>query len=55
MLTVSGLDVYYGDLKALSGVGFELGEGEVVSIIGSNGSGKSTTLKTISGLLRGHA
>ncbi len=53
MLTVSGIDVYYGDLKALSGVGFELAEGEVVSIIGSNGSGKSTTLKTISGLLRG--
>jgi branched-chain amino acid transport system ATP-binding protein len=53
MLTVSGLDVYYGDLQALSGVGFELAEGEVVSIIGSNGSGKSTTLQAISGLLRG--
>ncbi len=54
MLTVNGLDVYYGDLQALSGVEFELAEGEVVSIIGSNGSGKSTTLQAISGLLRGH-
>ncbi len=52
MLTVSGIDVFYGDLQALSDVGFEVFNGEVVSVIGSNGSGKSTTLRTISGLLR---
>ncbi len=52
MLRVEYLDVFYGDLRALSGVGFEVREGETVSIVGSNGAGKSTTLKTISGLLR---
>ena len=52
MLRVDGIDVFYGDLQALRGVGFEAGEGEVVSVIGSNGAGKSTTLKTISGILR---
>ena len=52
MLKVDGIDVFYGDLQALRGVGFEAMEGAVVSIIGSNGAGKSTTLKTISGILR---
>ena len=52
MLRVEGIDVFYGDLQALRGVGFEVGKGEVVSVIGSNGAGKSTTLKTVSGILR---
>jgi branched-chain amino acid transport system ATP-binding protein len=52
MLKVSGIDVYYGDLMALSNVGFEVSQGQIVSIIGSNGSGKSTIVRTISGLQR---
>ncbi len=52
MLRVDGIDVFYGDLQALRGVSFEVVEGEVVSVIGSNGAGKSTTLKTVSGILR---
>ena len=52
MLRVDGIDVFYGDLQALRGVALEAGEGEIVSVIGSNGAGKSTTLKTISGILR---
>ena len=52
MLRVDGIDVFYGDLQALRGVSFEASEGEVVSVIGSNGAGKSTTLKTVSGILR---
>ena len=52
MLRVDGIDVFYGDLQALRGVSFEAAEREVVSVIGSNGTGKSTTLKTVSGILR---
>ncbi len=52
MLRVDGIDVFYGDLQALRGVSFEATEREVVSVIGSNGAGKSTTLKTVSGILR---
>ena len=52
MLKVEYLDVFYGDLRALTGVGFRVEDGEIVSIIGSNGAGKSTTLKAVSGLLR---
>jgi len=55
MLKVDGIDVFYGDLQALRGVGFEAAEREVVSVIGSNGAGKSTTLKTVSGILRPRA
>ena len=52
MLRVKEIDVYYGDLQALSGVSFDVNPDEVVSVIGSNGTGKSTTLKTISGINR---
>ncbi len=55
MLKVREIDVYYGDLQALRGVSIDLGSGEIVSVIGSNGAGKSTTLKTISGVLRPRA
>ncbi|MEA4954660.1 MAG: ABC transporter ATP-binding protein [Pseudoflavonifractor sp.] len=51
MLSVSDINVYYGAIHAIKGVSFEVNEGEVVTLIGANGAGKSTTLKTISGLL----
>lgn len=52
MLTVSDINVYYGAIHAIKNVSFEVNEGEVVALIGANGAGKSTTLKTMSGLLR---
>ena len=52
MLEVQSIDVFYGDLQILWDVSFEVNEGEIVALVGANGSGKSTTLKTISGLLR---
>ena len=52
MLSVSGLQTFYGDLQALHDVTLEVREGEIVSVIGSNGAGKTTTLMTISGVLR---
>ena len=52
MLNVEDIDVFYGDLQALRGVSLEVREGEVVTIIGSNGAGKSTTIRSISGILR---
>ena len=52
MLHVENLQVYYGAIHALKGVSFHLDKGEVVALIGANGAGKSTVLKTISGLLR---
>jgi len=52
VLRVKEIDVYYGDLQALSGVSFDVNPDEVISVIGSNGTGKSTTLKTISGINR---
>lgn len=52
MLSIEGINVYYGAIHALKGVTIRVEQGEVVSIIGSNGAGKSTLLRTISGLLR---
>lgn len=52
MLKLHEVSAHYGDVQALRNVSFEIKEGEVVSIIGSNGAGKSTTLNTISGILR---
>jgi branched-chain amino acid transport system ATP-binding protein len=52
MLEVRGLDVAYGDLQVLWGVDFRVPKGEIVVLLGANGAGKSTTLKTVSGLLR---
>lgn len=52
MLKVEKIDVYYGDLQALRDVSIDVEPGEVVSVIGSNGAGKSSLLKTISGILR---
>ena len=51
MLALDGLDVYYGEIHALRGVALEVRGGEIVTLLGNNGAGKSTTLKTISGLL----
>ena len=51
MLKVSDLQVYYGSIHAVKGVSFAVNEGEVVTLIGANGAGKSTVLNTVSGLL----
>ncbi|MGI6027607.1 MAG: ABC transporter ATP-binding protein, partial [Candidatus Scatomorpha sp.] len=52
ILKVENINVYYGAIHAIKGVSFHVDEGEVVTLIGANGAGKSTTLQTISGLLR---
>jgi len=52
LLEVKDIHVYYGAIHALQGISFSVQEGEIVSLIGANGAGKSTTLRTISGLLR---
>lgn len=51
MLEIQDVHTYYGHIHALKGVSLEVKEGEIVTLIGSNGAGKSTTLKTVSGLL----
>jgi branched-chain amino acid transport system ATP-binding protein len=52
VLEVENLNVYYGAIHALQGISFNVNEGEIVTLIGANGAGKSTTLRAISGLLR---
>jgi branched-chain amino acid transport system ATP-binding protein len=52
MLDVHNVHTYYGNIHALKGISITVEEGEIVTLIGGNGAGKSTTLKTISGLLR---
>lgn len=52
MLVIDNINVYYGAIHALKGISVEVKEGEIVTLIGGNGAGKSTTLRTISGLLR---
>ena len=52
LLTVKGINVYYDAIHAIKDVSLEVGEGEIVTLIGANGAGKSTILMTISGLLR---
>ena len=52
LLEVKDLQVYYGSIHAIKGVSFEVNEGEIVTLIGANGAGKSTTLNTIGGLLK---
>ena len=51
MLKIDDIHVYYGAIHAIKGVSFEVGEGEIVALIGANGAGKSTILKTVSGLM----
>ncbi len=55
LLEVDAVDVYYGQFHALRGVSIEVGEGEIVSLLGGNASGKSTTMKTILGLNKAKA
>jgi branched-chain amino acid transport system ATP-binding protein len=50
LLELDDVHVYYGKIEAIKGISFEVDEGEIVTLIGANGAGKSTTLKTISGL-----
>lgn len=52
MLEVKGINVYYGAIHAIKGISLSVDEGEIVTLIGANGAGKSTTLRTISGLLK---
>ena len=52
ILKVDNINVFYGKIHALKDVSLEVNEGEIVALIGANGAGKSTTLKTVSGLLR---
>ena len=52
LLNVEDMNVYYGSIHAIQGVSFHVDKGEIVTLIGANGAGKSTTLNTVSGLLR---
>lgn len=55
MLTIEGVHVYYGAIHALDGVSIQVNQGEIVTMIGANGAGKSTTIRTVSGLVRARA
>jgi branched-chain amino acid transport system ATP-binding protein len=52
ILKVEDMEAHYGKIAALKGISFEVNEGQIVTLLGSNGAGKSTTLKTVSGLMR---
>jgi branched-chain amino acid transport system ATP-binding protein len=52
ILKVDDINVYYGSIHAIKGISFEVNQGEIVTLIGANGAGKSTTLNTVSGLLK---
>jgi branched-chain amino acid transport system ATP-binding protein len=52
LLNVTALDAFYGDFQALFGIDFELDQGEAVAVIGANGAGKSTMLKSLAGLVK---
>ena len=52
LLKIDNIHVYYGAIHAIKGVSFEVNEGEIVTLIGANGAGKSTTLNTVSGLIK---
>lgn len=54
VLKVDGINVYYGAIHAIKNVSFEVNQGEIVTLIGANGAGKSTILKTVAGLLSSH-
>jgi len=55
MLKIDGLEVFYGAIQALRGISLEVSEGSIVTLIGANGAGKSSTLRTISGLIKPRA
>ena len=52
MLKVTDLSVHYGGIEALKGISFEVGQGQIVTLIGANGAGKSSTLRAVSGLVK---
>ncbi len=51
MLEVRDLEVYYGVIKAIKGISFDVNEGEIIALIGANGAGKTTILHTVTGLI----
>ena len=51
MLTIRGLSVFYGDAQALDQVGLEVGEGQIVALVGANGAGKTSLIRTVAGIL----
>ncbi len=52
MLKIEGLETWYGAIQALKGISLEVNQGEIVALLGANGAGKSTTIKTVTGLLK---
>ena len=53
MLNVEGLEVRYGGIHAIHGISFDVPDGKIVTLIGANGAGKSSTLRSIAGLVKG--